>query len=768
MRLKPLKSKPRAKAVTGGIEANKNKNKKSPSLSSFAMDMINSADDDPEDAEIERLGKLLGVDKNSKRKAAAKLNKEYEQFEGIGDKFGDFLMDLDDLVDTVTMGSASIGRGKESKDSGADDDDDDERADVDDEDDSEPLPDEESDIEYDEGDMERDDEDDEEEKDEEEGEEETGQGRSPRADFTYKPSKGEDIYGRSSDAPAAAVAYVPPSRRLQEKGLAALPDSAAPLKRTINGLMNKLSEQSKDSVAKEMKRIYETNSVTVVNTIFKDCILAACSSKSQLMSTLIPLYACLVCALHHLVGINVSAFIVETLCVTFVKEIDEKENGIKKDSDHEEDAVGNKLPFNSLLLIAYMYNLRILHHALVVDLIHLLAKGDSQGVMDDQAIELLMCVVTNCGVQLRGDDPGAFKDVLTTLGGNASRADSTSSRVKLMVETLLDLKNNKSKRAANDNTDNIKRLRKWLGSVKSSANQASSSSSSSAVIRVPLKDILDAEMRGRWWRAGASWQGVERPPSEVGILESTNDVSTQASVKEASSEDQKLLKLAQKLNFNTSSRKSIFVVVMSSRDLGDAFERLCRLNLKGKQDRELVRVVVECCAHEKVYNPFYAELISLMCEQNRQFKSTAQFTFWDFFKQLKEETLPDKKIVNLAKLLSHLVCAFHLPLAILKPIEMSDLTERQRLFMTTFFTCLFNDGVAGDVLQIILDRVATTKDFDMIRENVLYFLQKIFVKPPDGLSSQEAARLMKKRKAAIRTMEALEVIKYAMDRDGRD
>ena len=762
MRLKPLKPRAHIKVVAGGKEKETKKKRSSSSLSSLAMDTINSSED-PEDAEIERLGKLLGIDKNGKRKAAAKLNKEYEQFEGIGEKFGDFLMDLDDLVDTVTKGGVSTGREKKTSD-----DEGDKSADESSED-GEMMPDEESDIDYDVDGEDRSDGDGDDNADkDEDGDNEDG--CPPIADFTYKPSQGEDIYGRSSTAAStvAAAAYVPPSRRLREKGLDVLPDSAVPLKRTINGLMNKLSEQSKDSVAKEMKRIYEANSVTIVNTIFKDCILAACSSRSQLMSTLIPLYACLVSALHHLVGVNVSAFIVETLCVTFVKEIDERIS-----SDQEEDPVGNKLPFNSLLLLTYLYNLRILHHTLVVDLVELLAQGDSQGVMGDQAVELLLCVVGNCGAQLRGDDPSTFSGILAALGGKAARADGTSSRVKLMVETLLDLKNNKSKRATNNNTENIKRLRKWLGAVKSSANQtsSSSSSSSSAVIRVPLKDILDAELRGRWWRAGASWQGVERTPTGGGAVECVSDGAADpcAPAKEPSSEEQKLLQLAQKLNFNTSSRKSIFVVVMSSRDLSDAFERICRLNLKGKQDREVVRVVVECCGHEKVYNPFYGELISLMCEQNRQFKSTAQFTFWDFFKQLKEETLPDKKIVNLAKLLSHLVSAFNLPLAILKPIGMADLTERQRLFMTTFFTGLFSDSVADEVLQSILDRVATSKDFDVIRESVLYFLQKVLVKAPEGLADSEAVgRFAKRRKTAIRTMEALEVIKYAMDRDGRD
>ena len=102
-------------------------------------------------------------------------------------------------------------------------------------------------------------------------------------------------------------------------------------------------------------------------------------------------------------------------------------------------------------------------------------------------------------------------------------------------------------------------------------------------------------------------------------------------------EEERLLVLAKKMRFNTTTRQTIFVVIASSRDVDDAFERLQRLGLKGKQDREVVRVISECCAQEKTYNAFYAELAALLCTHNRQYKTTVQFTFWDNFKLLAED-----------------------------------------------------------------------------------------------------------------------------------
>jgi nucleolar MIF4G domain-containing protein 1 len=46
---------------------------------------------------------------------------------------------------------------------------------------------------------------------------------------------------------------------------------------------------------------------------------------------------------------------------------------------------------------------------------------------------------------------------------------------------------------------------------------------------------------------------------------------------------------------NTETRRAVFCCVMGAEDLKDAFERLVRLPLWAAQEREIVRVVVECC-----------------------------------------------------------------------------------------------------------------------------------------------------------------------------
>ena len=58
----------------------------------------------------------------------------------------------------------------------------------------------------------------------------------------------------------------------------------------------------------------------------------------------------------------------------------------------------------------------------------------------------------------------------------------------------------------------------------------------------------------------------------------------------------KLLQLAKKHRMNTDVRRAIFCTVMSSEDYFDAFEKIQGLNLKGKEDREIIFVILQCAA----------------------------------------------------------------------------------------------------------------------------------------------------------------------------
>jgi nucleolar MIF4G domain-containing protein 1 len=160
---------------------------------------------------------------------------------------------------------------------------------------------------------------------------------------TYRPVQGEDIYGRVVDSGAGSSTttskYMPPAvrKKMEEEaarkagttstgsatktvGAAAFTiddnsEQSRLLKRKINGQLNRLSEQSRDSIVKGLQEIFAQNSFTLCCHILKDCLLSVCSNSTQLMNTLIPHYAGLIAALHHSVDFQIGSYVLESLVV---------------------------------------------------------------------------------------------------------------------------------------------------------------------------------------------------------------------------------------------------------------------------------------------------------------------------------------------------------------------------------------------------------------------------------------------------------------------
>lgn len=477
------------------------------------------------------------------------------------------------------------------------------------------------------------------------------------------------------------------------------------LQRTMNGLLNRLSDQSKDAITRSMRNLFEANSLNVSNNILKSCMLSVCAKSDQTMVTLIPVYAAVISVLHTTVSKEIGAFMVENLVLLLISELDNiaslvcssspsssssssADRNIQSKSETDTPAaphalIGNKRLVNYLLILLYLYNLKVLHHQLIIDLMKRLchmspptataatsasSSSSSGSGLSELELEMVVCIVEHCGHLLRRDDPSAFKIIVTTLSTtltatSTSTTDTTTtaaaddihtdihsnqlllsqateSRSNYFIEVLRQAnQSGKSSRILNKYQDNCSVLRKWVGTMRSSiihTNSAAGGRSTSTsrhgqvftidtCLCVSLQDILDVELRGRWWRAGASWQQKQQPMSQQSKTtkshsltqssqhdNSNNDNNDefhddedniingygQSQKKEPvtskktviSAEEEQLLQLAKKMKFNTATRKNIFLVIMTSVDVNDAYERLLRLDFKGKEDREIIRV----------------------------------------------------------------------------------------------------------------------------------------------------------------------------------
>ena len=253
---------------------------------------------------------------------------------------------------------------------------------------------------------------------------------------------------------------------------------------------------------------------------------------------------------------------------------------------------------------------------------------------------------------------------------------------------------------------------------------------------ITWKKVLTADKRGNWWMpTAADAMARNRGGSGGGSggggftsLESSRGGGAAAAASVGVGSDagiaaSELLKLASAMRMNTDLRKAVFCAVMGSEDAMDAFEKLLRLGLKGDQEREIVRVTVECCLFEKLYNPYYAQLLVRLCNISKSHKVTLQYCLWDHFKEVVGMDV--RRMTNLARLTASSISSLALPLTMLKAVDFAEvLSAREVLFWRLFFeNCLGGCKTDADVASIFA-RIASQQQLGSLKIALGAFLKR--------------------------------------------
>ena len=669
-----------------------------------------------DDAEIADLEEKLGL--STSAKAKKKLKKEYAgMFAGYGDDFADFLDECDDLGATI------MKKSRGGKFLGGDDIDEMEMNSEDEHNDSEGQRDlEGSDSDSDGG---LDDDDD----DASNASDDTDEDHDNA--LVYRPASGEDIYGNKIDSGSGDTAkptkYVPPHlrKKLQETeansdngnddvadtSSKADPETILHIKRSMNNSLNRLSENTIESVSKSLSSLYSQHPFHDIN----DCLWAnmrlACIPPHAVMSGLIPLYVAALSGVHWLGGdgIQLGGCFIEWS----VRELHESFVKARQSSDLQDmNAKMNKEGSNHLLIVCYLYNYGVAHCTLIYGLVR-----DLVASFKEVDIEALLLILSHCGQQLRSDDPSALKEIVIMVKDQAQKPrdddQADLSRINFMLDTVMSLKNNKPGKQQVVIREKTNQLKKVVGRIKTAAPSSLKGKKSGSCLRVSLQDILDAETKGRWWMVGASWTGKQHNSQHGDLLDTESDVDGQDADGNEPEEEDKLVALASSQRMNTDNRRAIFCIIMGSTDYDDAFEKLVRAGmLKPKVERDVIRVLVHCCGEEKAFNPFYGYLAMRVCEYQRKSNFTLTLTLWDTFKQM--DTFPVRKVANLAKLLALLVGGRdgqYLNIGVLKRIDFSpsDIQENIAIFLTIFMTTLFESSDKDHIKSVFTyDTAAAT------------------------------------------------------------
>ncbi|CAB1418601.1 unnamed protein product [Pleuronectes platessa] len=488
--------------------------------------------------------------------------------------------------------------------------------------------------------------------------------------------------------------YVPP--HLRDIGDDKRKAELVKLKRNVKGLLNRLSEANMASICGQLEEIYMNSSRKDMNDTLTEVLLAACVTPALMPDRLLMEHVMLVSVLHNSVGIEVGAQFLETV----VRKFDEM---YKNPSEGKECD-------NLVAIVAHLYNFQVVHSVLIFDILKLLVGASSS-------------LMPNARPAIWGSK---FQD---------------QTRVRFMLETMMALKNNDMRKIPGYDPEPLEKLRKLQRTLIQR-----SAAGSDMKLRVSLDNLLAAEQVGRWWIVGSSWSGAPMisDPGNTGTKQSTAEGQFSA----------KVLELARKQRMNTEVRRNIFCVIMTSEDYLDAFEKLLRMGLKDKQEREIVHVLMDCCLQEKTFNAFYAVLGEKFCSHDRRFQMTFQFSLWDKFREMPN--LPSKTLNNLVQLVFLFLQRKCLSLSILKVIEFGELDKPTVRFLRQVLTKLLKECEPED-LAIIFGRISGIPKLGMLREGLKLFISHFLLKNAQSQEpAEQAAMLLERAQVATKAMEAKE------------
>ena len=493
---------------------------------------------------------------------------------------------------------------------------------------------------------------------------------SPELDFV--PNSEHEVEEDDEEQEEFSEESLPKKRKKRKRSISSDPsdkESKNPVKiftqdghKKIKGLLNRLSDQNIEPLTKQISELFKVCSNVALLENFWEFLLSIFEN-STIPTQLLAVYATEISALSRLVGREISAYLLEKL------------------HSSQESFTQNQVSF-----IAYLYYFGVISVEIL--------KGFLSSYIDDLSESKLEFLITSfniIGFTLRKKHPNTLKDLLSSTQQKFKLMENPSSRFKVLIEILSDIKNNKKKQ--NSAEERLKFLKNWLKNsvIKQSGIKESEISTNFAEI------------------SKGKWRELLTPAFEK-KAQKTFSLEIEA--------------LAKEQKMNTESRKQIFCLIMTAEDYMDAYAKLS--NLK-KQERDIVRVVIICAGQESVYNKFYSLLAGQLCTSKNSYKYSFQYALWDNLKEFSEFSI--RKISNTAKFFADLVVGGNIELSVMKAVNFDDLDEHLSIFLRIF---LENVLVSAPIptIGMIFERVGKNDKLAAFAEGLRVFIKLVVIQHP--------------------------------------
>jgi pre-mRNA-splicing factor CWC22 len=324
---------------------------------------------------------------------------------------------------------------------------------------------------------------------------------------------------------------------------------------------------------------------------------------------------------------------------------------------------------SSTVFIAHLVNNQVVHEMLAAQILLLLLQKPT-----DDSVEIAVGLMREVGLFLEEMKPtmahllfDRFRDIL-------HEAD-IDRRTQYMIEVLFQVRKDKYK----DNPV----IKEELDLVEEDDQ---------ITHQIGLDDEINTQDTLNIFKFDPDWQANEDEYKKLkaDILgegsDDEDDEDESGSESEEEDVEQKAVEIKDQSNADlVNLRRTIYLTIQSSADPEEAAHKLMKLRLPPGQETELVSMIIETCAQEKVYLKFMGLLGERFARLNRMWTDLFEESFMKYYSTIhRYET---NKLRNIARFFGHLLSSDSIGWHVFSAIHLNEeeTTSASRIFIQILF-----------------------------------------------------------------------------------
>ena len=406
---------------------------------------------------------------------------------------------------------------------------------------------------------------------------------------------------------------------------------------------------------------------------------------------------------------------------------------------------------NAIFQLIHFYLFKNITSSLIYDLILYFIEN-----FNEVYSEHLLLLLSYTGISIRKENPENLMLIISEINKkynnmtlsitNNDNTDTNVNKVKYIIDMIDDIKSNKYLKFNLSD-----KFAFFVNYVQSNVN-GSESAKKGESIETKLESIKNIDIDNLLTSSSISSNNDNKNNDHIGLTNEQDEYLPDDIIDNTLSI--KLNNKMKRLNISTNLKKLIFTTISTSHNINDAFERITRLNLKGEQNREVIKMILLLCSEEKCFNPFYKHLLEKLMSINKDHKYTYHYCIWDYMKVFNTYNDNElKKIHNISKLTAKLLVSEKISFPVLLPFKFEESDDKTLMFVVFVLDDYFEEVNSVANVKIQFAKLIKNDEHVEFGKRLCYFLMNGFVNEVD--LNEKGDKYMENYSAAVKLLKKI-------------